>query len=203
MLHAASPRAFELMKEAVTATPNAQHGGQLFTERCASCHGPQAWGDGSKKIPSLASQREFYLLEQLVLFSSLDRYVPAMHQALTSAGGLGPQDFRDLSAYLAGASHNPRPQHGDGRALKAGGETFARSCAMCHGKTGEGSDREPIPAIGGQHYSYVLAQMEGFASGHRSLVEPPVIDFTAGLSTEERNAVADYVSRLTARAGDH
>ena len=70
---------------------------------------------------------------------------------------------------------------------------------MCHGENGQGSDVEPA-AIGGQHYFYVLAQLKGFAAGHRSDAGPPVIDFTAGLSPEEKQGVADYVSRLPALA---
>jgi cytochrome c553 len=91
----------------------------------------------------------------------------------------------------------PTPDRGDGHALATGERIYSQSCAPCHGRSGEGSDNEPTPAIGGQHYSYLLGQLDAFPSGHRSYVEPPVLDFTAGLSPDERKAVADYISRLT------
>jgi len=44
-----------------------------------------------------------------------------------------------------------------------GERIYGQSCAICHGKIGEGSDDEPIPAIGGQHYRYILNQLAAFA----------------------------------------
>jgi cytochrome c553 len=146
----------------------------------------------------LAGQREFYLLEQLVWFAALNRIAPEMHRIVERPELDNPQALRDVAGYLAHKVHSTRTDHGDGHALEAGKRTYTQACAMCHGENGQGSDAEPIPAIGGQHYPYVLAQLKGFAAGHRSDAGPPVIDFTAGLSPEEQRGVADYVSRLTA-----
>jgi cytochrome c553 len=55
---------------------------------------------------------------------------------------------------------------------------------------------QAIPALAGQHYPYTLLQLKNFAAGHRGQVEPPVIDFTAGLSAQDQNGIADYLSRL-------
>ena len=120
----------------------------------------------------------------------------AMHRA-TSPSDVGhPQAIRDLAAYLATAPANPQPERGDGSALAAGEKVFQRQCVMCHGKAAQGSSEEPIPALAGQHYAYTLAQLQNFAMGHRGQVEPPVIDFTAGLSEQDRSGIADYLSRL-------
>jgi cytochrome c553 len=73
---------------------------------------------------------------------------------------------------------------------------FQRGCVMCHGTSAQGSADEPIPALAGQHYPYTLVQLKNFAAGHRGQVEPPVIDFTAGLSSEDQRGIADYLSRL-------
>lgn len=195
---AANPKAFELLKTAMALTPDADRGAILYRQHCSACHDPQAAGKGLPDAPAIAGQREYYLLEQLAFFSALERNAPAMHSIVERPNLDNAQALRDLAAYVSHASGQPTAGRGDGHALAAGERIYSHSCAACHGSHGEGSDNEPIPAIGGQHYRYLLVQLEEFPSGHRSYVEPPVIDFTAGLSPEERKAVADYVSRLTA-----
>jgi cytochrome c553 len=195
--NAGNPRAFELLKTAMALTPNADHGEVLYAKHCSACHGARAGGSGPREVPALAGQREYYVLEQLVFFSALERNAPAMHDIVKRPDLDHAQALRDLAAYLSHASGQPTTDRGDGHALAAGERIYSQTCAACHGRRGEGSDNEPIPAIGGQHYRYLLAQLEAFPTGHRSYVEPPVLDFTAGLSPDERKAVADYVSRLT------
>lgn len=190
----------ELVSTAMRATPDAQHGQVLYLKRCTGCHGRKGWGNGVKEIPSIAGQRELYLVVQLAQFALLERNGSAMHRATGPSDVGHPQALRDLAAYLANAPANPQPEHGDGSALAAGEKLFQRQCAMCHGKAAQGSSQEPIPALAGQHYAYTLTQLKNFAAGHRGQVEPPVIDFTAGLSEQDQNGIADYLSRL-GRAG--
>lgn len=148
-------------------------------------------------MPALAGQREYYLVEQLVQIATLERNVPQMHRLLTAPELDRPQAIRDLAAFLSQDARNALTQHGGGRDLGVGERVYRQQCAMCHGSSGEGSDDEPIPAIAGQHYSYLLEQLHGFSAGHRGNVEPPVISFVGGLSEREMQAVADYASRLT------
>ncbi len=188
--------AIGLMSRAMAATPDPRHGNVLFLKHCTGCHGRAAWGNGVKEVPSLAGQRESYLVEQLAQFATLERTGSAMHKALKSPDVSNPQALRDLAAFLSHAPRNPKPEHGDGSALAAGEHAFQRGCVMCHGHSAEGSATEPIPALAGQHYQYTLIQLRNFAAGHRGQVEPPVIDFSAGLSAAEQQGVADYLSRL-------
>jgi cytochrome c553 len=181
----------------MAAAPDAPHGEVLYLKHCTRCHSPAGWGKGPAAVPSLAGQREYYLIEQLIQVSTLERNVPEMHRVLTAPDLDRPQAVRDLAAYLAHAPRDPHSEQGSGRDLSKGEQVYKRQCAMCHGKNGEGSEDEPIPAVGGQHYDYLLTQLRGFAAGHRGTVEPPVLDFTAGLSSPELAAVADYMSRLS------
>jgi cytochrome c553 len=199
MANAATPAVHELVGKAMAATPDTQHGQILYSSRCTGCHGARAWGDPTKDIPSLAGQRTLYLVVQLADFALLERNGSEMHKAAGSADVGNAQGIRDLAAYLSQAPTNPQPGRGDGRALKRGKQLFQRQCAMCHGKNAEGSAEEPIPALAGQHYRYTLAQLKNFAAGHRGQVEPPVIDFTAGLSAQDQSGIADYLSRLMVR----
>jgi cytochrome c553 len=193
---AAPPALKELVGKAMSAAPDAQHGRILYLKHCTGCHGQSAWGNGPKEIPALAGQRESYLVEQLAQFATLERNGSAMHKATSAADVNHPQAIRDLAAYLAKAPGNPKPEQGSGAAAATGEKLFQRGCAMCHGTSAQGSADEPIPALAGQHYSYTLVQLKNFAAGHRGQVEPPVIDFTAGLSSEDQSGIADYLSKL-------
>ena len=55
----------DMVGKALAAHPNTSHGRALYSKRCTTCHGKTGWGDGSEDIPSLAGQRELYLVTQL------------------------------------------------------------------------------------------------------------------------------------------
>jgi cytochrome c553 len=192
------PRA-DLASRAMAVTPDPEHGRILYLKHCSKCHSPHAWGDGPREIPALAGQRESYLIEQLAHFASGERkgsvtHGPVMHEILQPPDLNRPQAIGDLAAYLSRAGRNPQPEHAATRAPAIGKGTYTKACASCHGTDGAGSDQGTIPAIGGQHYGYLLAQLSGFASGLRG--HPLGPDVVSGLSDEEQQAVADFVSRL-------
>jgi cytochrome c553 len=195
-----------LLSRAAALTPDVPHGRILYLERCAACHSPRGWGDGPREIPALAGQRERYLLEQMARFLSgarpeLAMHGPAMHEALSPGDVDRPQALRDLAGYLARAQPDPRPEHGDGRTLAAGGQDYRRDCSGCHGD-GAGSDATGLPRLGGQHFHYLRAQLRGFAAIHRGVIAPDAAARTAP-GAGEREAIADYLSRLTYPPADH
>jgi len=178
-------------------TPDPQHGMVLFLKRCAECHGRHAWGDGPREIPALAGQGENYLTEQLESFASGQRpgsqmHGPAMQESSRSPDVNRAQAIRDLTTYLTQATRNPRPEYGQGEGLAAGKQFYERACKSCHGEQGAGNDRLRIPAIGGQHYSYLATRLRDFSSGR--MLHPTGL---AGGTTEELQAVADYIARLS------
>jgi cytochrome c553 len=178
-----------------TEAPDPRHGEALYLRHCVPCHGGRAWGDGPREIPSLAGQREAYLIEQLTRFASGERpgsemHGPAMHDTLRAADLNRPAAIRDLAAYLARASAAPRAEQGQGRALAAGKSVYLRACVGCHGEDGAGADGGPAPRIAGQHFRYLLSRLREFGSAHRGSV--PAV----ALSAEEQQALADYISRL-------
>jgi cytochrome c553 len=189
----------DLMSRAMAVTPDPEHGRILYLKHCSKCHSPHAWGDGPRAIPALAGQRESYLIEQLVRFAGGERrgsvtHGPVMHEILQPPDLNRPQAIGDLAACLSRAGRNPQPEHAAGRALAVGNRTYTKACAACHGSDGAGSDKGAVPAIGGQHYGYLLAQLSGFASGLRG--HPLGAEAVSSLSDAEQQAVADYVSRL-------
>lgn len=183
---------------ALAANPNA--GGQAYAKNCAGCHGDKAWGVGETAVPALAAQRERYLLTQLIDFAELNRDAVEMHRASVSLGVSPEQQWRNIAAYLSRLPVNPRPQRGDGKMLDNGSGIYRDSCASCHGEEGMGDDSVGAPALAGQHYSYLLTQIRGMASGHRFTN----VDFDLALMLDNMSAadmagVADYISRLSAR----
>jgi cytochrome c553 len=190
--------AADLAAQAAKLSADLPHGMVLYLKHCAGCHGRQAWGDGPRVIPALAGQRETYLIAQLAHFIDGSRpgsalHGAAMHEALEPPDVDRAQALRDLGAWLSRASPNGDPEHGPGEALPAGKRAYANACAGCHGTDGAGS-AQPVPALASQHYGYLLAQLGGFSAGrlpHAAGLAPAIVG-----SSEQQQAVADYLSRL-------
>ncbi len=189
-------RAGGLLEQASAAVPHVNNGQRLYDEYCAHCHKARGAATGPRQYPQIGGQREDYLLAQLVHFIALDRFSPTMHRVLLEPTLSGPQSLRDLTAYLAGQSRELHGEHGDPMGIRHGQHIYLERCAGCHGNLGVGQAQGPIPAIGGQNYTYLLIQLRGFAAGHRGAVDPSVTDAVTKLSSTEMAAVADYTSRL-------
>lgn len=192
----------ELPSQPPVVAPDAAHGRILFLKHCVKCHGPRGWGNGPLEIPGVAGQREPYVVEQLTRFANGERagsamHGPAMYDTFRPDDVDYPQAIRELAAYLSRAAPDPNPDQGDGRALALGKRIYSTGCAACHGDDGAGSDTEILPRLAGQHYLYLLEQLRGYAVVHRLPSDP---DDVAGLTTEERQALADYLSRLSSAA---
>ncbi|HHM05827.1 MAG TPA: c-type cytochrome [Gammaproteobacteria bacterium] len=89
---------------------------------------------------------------------------------------------------------------GDGNA--ANGEKIFRegkgsvpACASCHGEDGSGSDDLATPRLAGQFFSFLVKQLEDFASDKRKDTTMFVMNDNAkGLTTQDRRDVATYLS---------
>jgi len=196
----AAAMAADLTSQAATLTADVPHGMVLFVKHCASCHGRKAWGDGPRQIPALAGQRAAYLIAQLAQFieggrAGSELHGPVMHEALQPPDVHRAQALRDLAGWLSQAAPNREAEHGTGQALASGKRGYTSACAGCHGVSGDGRDSPPVPALAGQHYSYLLAQIRSFSTGHRA--HAPGLGPEILGSPEQQQALADYASRLT------
>jgi cytochrome c553 len=196
IVHAQSSIVSKTVAKAMATQPNHTRDKALYEKRCKSCHGSKGWGDGLEDVPSLAGQRELYLVTQLAQFAAQERSGSTMHKATSTTDVNNPQALRNLAAFLSLAPPNPDPEHAEDAVPASGASLFQRNCAMCHGAGAQGSNTDPIPALAGQHYDYLLIQLKSFARGHRGQVDAPVIGFAAGLSDDEQRSIADYLSRL-------
>ncbi len=186
----------QLVQTALELDRDAQRGGAVYVKHCAGCHGTEALGNRARLVPSLAGQRQAYLIKQLADISQLERDSPEMHAIVSREALAEPQVWANVAAYLNALAPARLPEHGDGRDLELGEAIFQEQCASCHEEDARGDDDGFVPSLRNQHYAYLLQQMEQLASWHRRNIEPGLAMFLGSLDSDERKGIADYLSRL-------
>lgn len=166
---------------------------------CGACHGPDG-NSVSGQFPKLAGQNASYIAEQLADFKSGKRQNPIMG---AQAKGLSEEDMQDVAAFFA--SQQRQTGEADPGMVKQG-ETLYRSgnkdenvpaCVACHSPDGAGNFLMKVPALGGQHAAYVVAQLQAYAGGTRSTDPNKMMEtIAARLSPAEMQAVASYIEGL-------
>lgn len=182
---------------------NLKHGRSVYAAQCTSCHGRSGFGDPSRSIPALAGQRFAYLVRQLANFSGDERENAAMHRVLSRPNMRAAQSWADLAGYLSRLPGNPAVEIGDGAHLALGRGIFHEQCASCHQADAGGDDDGFVPALNGQHYAYLLGQMQQLAADRRHNVDEDLQRFLRSFDEEDIEGVADYLSRLHRRGKDH
>jgi cytochrome c553 len=179
----------------VQAQPTTSDGSRLYRP-CMVCHQPNAWGSPDGAIPSLAGQQERYLERQLAVFRSGARVDTAM-QIVTAHPSLSSQDdILALARYLTALEPNPNPVKGSGKHLRVGQELYTHICAACHGIAGQGEAGNRVPRIAAQHFPYLKRQIEDAAALHKNLAPPEMTSALRSMRPQEKEALADYISRL-------
>jgi cytochrome c553 len=185
--------------------------GRRLYAPCVVCHQPSAGGSPDGTIPNLAGQQKRYLEKQLALFRSGARVDTAMQVVAAHETFGNQQNIIALVTYLSALEPNPNPVKGSGAHLRVGQELYVHICAACHGVDGGGDPGNRVPRIAGQHYPYLTRQIEAAAALHKELAPPEMTSALRGMPRQEKDALADYISRLgsseplldLSRAGDH
>lgn len=208
----------ELTEAHGQANPGDAAAGEAKAALCAACH--SADGNASDpQYPKLAGQHEQYIARHLALFKSGERNNAIM---LGFSAMLSPQDMRDVGAFYQAKTVVPGmaddspiedgPNAGKkfyqvGEALYRGGdlERSVPACIGCHGPSGKGNPGPPYPAIGGQHASYVAAQLQAFRNGAVHGRGANANEVMAGvakyLTDEEISSLSSYIEGLHANPG--
>lgn len=178
--------------------PDLQHGEELF-QTCAACHGADGRGTEDGEIPAIAGQHGSVLLKQLTDFRNDQRWNERMQNFTDRHHLEGPQDLADVAAYVADLPRFPPTAKGigDGRNLRQGANTYFLFCERCHGPLGQGSLMLNRPRLAGQHYGYLLRQMQETAAGQRPGMDKAHVERLRQLSLDEMRGVADYLARLS------
>lgn len=178
--------------------PDLEHGAALY-ETCAACHGKDGRGTEDGEIPAIAGQHGSVLLKQLTDFRHEQRWNVRMRNFTDRHHLPGAQDLTDVAAYVMYLPRFPTTAKGigDGSQLGQGASTYFRLCERCHGPLGQGDLLRRRPRLAGQHYGYLLRQLQETATGQRPGMDRAHVDMLKTLSADEMRGVADYLSRLS------
>jgi cytochrome c553 len=166
---------------------------------CQACHG----GNGNStnpEWPSLAGLGADYIADQLNNFKTGKRASPIM---MPMTANLTADDMADLGLYFdsltnTGLEADPSFWQG-GEKLYRGGD-LARgipACMACHGATGKGNEPAKFPALRGQQSTYVVKQLNDYASGTRATGPNGIMQIIAKrLSPDDIRNLASYVQGI-------
>jgi cytochrome c553 len=185
-------------REGAWLEPNLEHGADLY-QTCAACHGQDGRGTQDGEIPAIAGQHGSVLLKQLTDFRHEQRWNERMRNFTDRHHLPGAQDLTDVAAYVAQLPRFPPSAKGigDGRDLGEGASVYFRSCERCHGPLGQGDVLRNRPRLAGQHYAYLLRQLQETAGGQRPGMDRAHVDMLKQVSPEQMRGVADYLSRVS------
>ena len=158
---------------------------------CAACHGEDGNND-NPMYPVLAGQSARYIFLQLRDFKAGRRHDPVMEPM---AKPLSPEDMLALGEYFSTQKPGRSPYKTDPAKVAAGKKTAdALLCTMCH--LGGFQGQNEIPRVAGQHYEYVRKQLADFKARRRTNDAGSMTSVTSGLSDEDIDNLAQYVTSL-------
>ncbi len=183
------------LRDALERKPNLRHGRALF-EKCAACHQADGSGVGAKGIPNISGQHYEFIVKQIADFRDTERLDIRMESSTSQHYLRGAQDLADVAAYISRLPTRSTNDVGSAKNAYAGKLAYDRGCAQCHGAFGEGNGRLRYPRLAGQHYTYLMKQIDAMVGGYRANVSWDHAQMLASLKDEEMTGVADYLSRL-------
>lgn len=183
------------LREALERKPNLEHGSSLY-ETCASCHRPDGAGAADGGVPIVAGQHYEVIITQLVDFRRTERVDLRMNALAARHHLKDSQDLADVAAYISSMPVRRTNEVGTGQLTALGAQVYSRACVSCHGADGEGNDRLRQPRLAGQHYSYLVRQIDMIIRGTRFDLSWDHSQLLKSLTDEEISGVADYVARL-------
>lgn len=158
-------------------------------QQCGACHGE----DGNsrlEKIPSLAGQPEFFLLNQLILMREGVRQVEAMAPFVKD---LKDADIEALARHFARLAPKRTDEPVDLALVRRGMDIAAqRRCASCHLPTLAGQDQ--MPRLAGQRIDYMTEALKAYRDDKRTGADTAMTATILGLSDAELAALAHFAA---------
>jgi cytochrome c553 len=165
-----------------------------FAERlqlCGACHG----ADGNsrlEKIPSLAGQPAFFILNQLFLMREGVRQVEAMTAIVKD---LKDEDLTKLSEHYAKLPAKPSGEAIVPALARRGAEIAAtRRCGSCHLPSLAG--QEQMPRLAKQRIDYTIPTLKSYRGTPRPGADTAMSAAIAGASDADIEALAHYAASL-------
>ena len=188
--------AAEEYEAALKLEPDLAHGRALY-EQCAVCHDPEGWGRRSGTYPQIAGQLPNVIIKQLADIRAGNRGNPMMYPFASGRILKTAQDIADVSAYVSQLPMTWDNGKGSRSRAKKGEALYEKYCTDCHGKQGEGDNKEHIPLIQGQHYEYLVRQFEWVRIGRRQNADDEMVEQIQNFHAGEMYDVLSYASHLS------
>lgn len=168
--------------------------GEQKAQACAACHGP-AGNSTNPMFPILAGQPAQFIATALFEFREGKR---KNEQMSPMAANLSNADLNDLAAYFSVQPAPPPLRQTTPANVEAGRAlTVKNACIACHGPKLLG--QQQMPRIAGQFQDYLRAQLTGFKAGTRADLDGTMSSAAQGLSPQDIDVLADYLSGLPTR----
>jgi len=193
MIGCMRPLAFGLVAVLLGVAPALAQGERLAEklQLCAACHGE----DGNsriEKVPSLAGQPAFFILNQLFLMREGVRKVEAMVPVVKD---LKDEDLEALSKHFAGLPAKRSDEAIDADLVRKGAEIAGhRRCVSCHGPGLAG--QEQIPRLASQRIDYLRQSLKEFRDATRPGGDTAMSANLAGATDEGLVALAHYCASM-------
>ena len=193
--------------EILAKAPGDVVAGQAGYAVCASCHGQNGEGNKQLNAPKLAGQEHWYLRRQLDYFKTGvrgsnpgDMYGMAMGPMANTMAT--DQAVEDVIAYIQTLPDEPTEKTVVGDIEN--GKDIYNTCAVCHGKKGEGLAFMNAPRQAGLNDWYLVTQLKNFRSrvrgAHSNDAYGMQMNMMAAIlnSDEQINDVVAYINTLEA-----
>jgi cytochrome c553 len=158
---------------------------------CSACHG----ADGNskmEKMPSLAGQPAFYILNQLFLMREGVRKVEAMAPIVKD---LKDDDLTNLSQHFAALAPKRSDEAVDAALAKKGAEIATqRRCSSCHLPSLAG--QEQMPRLARQRIDYLIETLKSYRDSPRPGADTAMSAAIAGTTDADITALAHYAASL-------
>jgi cytochrome c553 len=189
-----TPERVEVLRKA----SDAERGREAY-RGCRGCHKQDAFGRGDGTYPKLTGQYASVIIKQLTDIRAGVRFNPKM-EPFISPDAITVEEIADIATYLSTLTTIKENGKGPGDQVRLGEAIYAqRGCSKCHGNRGEGNGEKLYPALASQHFSYLLREMELIRTGARGNSHPDMVTTLREISTNDMEALADYLSRLPDR----
>jgi cytochrome c553 len=161
---------------------------------CAICHLENGAGRPDGVFPQLAGQHATVVYQQIADIRDGRRENPIMYPFAKTL--VDEQILADLARYIESLPLPADNGKGPGNDYALGAELYMRDCSSCHGERGQGNAERRVPMVASQHYTYLLRQINDIGGRHRGNADPKMVGLVPGYSPKQREAVADFISRL-------